>query len=71
MIPLNIISIMFSCSSIFYCVGRYITAREILKIKYSGSISSATAFGSFGGIFGRLITIYVDIGTEDLFLLGL
>lgn len=71
MIPLSIISVLFTCSQLFYCLGKYFTIRDILKMKYAGSVSSITAFFSFMGIFGRLMTLIVEIGREDPLLLSI
>ena len=68
-LPMKLVSIMFSSSSLLYCISRFMTVWNIWKIKYSGAVSSITAFCSFAGLFARFISILEEFKSGDKLLM--
>lgn len=67
-LPLFFVKLFLGFSSVLFCFSKGSQIFEILKIRFSGSMSVITTLMGFAGIMARTFTIWVD--SDDLYLLA-
>lgn len=67
-IPLKVVTAMYSSSAVMYCLSRFLTVRTIYKLKFSGAVSSITAFYSFIGLLARFLTLMNEFSSDLLLM---